>query len=49
MDLNDLLEETFVEGIVEGHGAAFAVGLIMTFIFGGMLLPILEALINMIG
>lgn len=45
MNLSDLLEEIFIDGIVEGAGTVFAVVLMMLVMFGGMLLPIIEVLV----
>lgn len=48
MNLRDLLDEVLYEGLIEGNGAVAAVGFLILVLFGGMLSPILEALIAMI-
>ena len=48
MNLKDVLDEVIFEGVIEGNGTVFAIGFIILFMFGGMLHPILEALIAML-
>ena len=48
MDLNDILEEIFTEGMVEGTGAVFAVAFLFTLIGGTLFREILVALMAMI-
>ena len=48
MDLNDILEEIFVEGMVEGAGTAFAIGFLFAVIGGTLFKEILMALMTMV-
>lgn len=46
MELDDLVEEITIEGLVEGLGAAAGIGLIIMVFFGNVLKPVIEALIH---
>ena len=48
MGLKDILDEMIYEGVIEGNGTAIAVGFLLVFLFGGLLTPILAALIDAI-